>query len=117
MTITPAVIIGPSAVPNAAAALYTSPANTITVVARAAVTNVSAAGAQLTLWVVRSGGSRSNGNIVVGAAAAGQTISTGPAEPTVVNALVSLVLAAGDAIHGLSDTADALNIVASGWTQ
>lgn len=117
MTITPAAVIGPAAVPNAAAAIYTSPTNTTTVITRAVLTNVSAAGAKVTLWVVRDGDSRANSNIVMGATASGQTISAGPSDPTIVNALAGLVLAAGDAIHGLSDTADALNLIASGWTQ
>jgi hypothetical protein len=117
MTIAPAVLFGPVQVPNAAGALYTAPANTIAVITRAVATNVTAGGVTLTLWVVRSGGARADANIVVGAAAAGQTLSAGPAEPLVLNPLAGLVLRAGDALHGLSDTATAVNIVASGWTQ
>lgn len=117
MAITPVALFGPVQVANAAAALYTVPASTKAVITRSSITNVTAGAATLTLWVVRSGGARANANIVYGAAAAGQAIAAGPAEPTILNALAGLVLNAGDALHGLSDTATALNIVASGWTQ
>src|SRR5205814_1860835 len=100
-----------------AAALYTSPANTTTVISRGVVVNVTNAGAQLTLWLVRAGGSRADGNIIFGAAANGQAMSAGPVEPTVINGLAALCLAPGDAIHGKSDVASALNIWASGWVQ
>ncbi len=117
MTITPAAIFGPSVVAASAAAIYTVPASTTVTITRAVVTNVSAGGANLTLWLVRSGGARANGNILVGASAAGQTLSAGPSEPYVVNALAGMVLKAGDAIHALTSVASALNMVASGWTQ
>ncbi len=103
--------------PNAAGILYTVPANITAVVTRAVVTNVTNGAATLTLWLVRSGGSRSNSDILVGASAAGQSISLGPSEPYIVQAMAGLVLNTGDAIHGLSDTLNALNIVASGWQQ
>src|SRR5205814_1110063 len=101
----------------AAAAIYTSPANTTTVITRAGFTNVGAAGVQLTLWVVRALGARADGNIIVGASAAGQAISAGPSEPYVPAALAGLTLAPGDALHAKSDTAAVLNTVGSGWTQ
>lgn len=109
--------IGPSVVGTVAAALYTSAANTTTLITRASVVNITAAGATLKLWVVRSGGSNTNSNIVFGASAAGETISAGPSDPVILAALAGLVLGAGDAIWGISDTASALNFTASGWTQ
>ena len=117
MTITPKALWGETVVSTTAAALYTSPANTTTVISRAAFTNVGAAGAQLTLWVVRSGGSRLDGNIIVGASAGGQVLSSGASEPYVPAALAGLVLAPGDALHAKSDTASVINSVGSGWTQ
>ncbi len=116
MTISP-LALGPFIVGNAAAALFTVPANATYTLTRAVVTNVTAGGVALTLWLVRSGGSRSNADILVGASAAGQTLSAGPAEPYVVNAMAGLVLKTGDAIHGLADTLNALNLTVSGWTQ
>lgn len=113
----PAAVVGPVQVANAAAALYTAPANTTVVITRAVVTNESAGAATLTLWLVRSGGARANSNILVGAATAGQSIAGGPAEPYVVQSLAGMVLGPGDSIHALSDTNDVLNFVASGWTQ
>lgn len=116
-TITPKTI-GPAVVANgAAAALYTSGTNVTTVITRASVVNVTAAGAQLTLWVVRSGGATANNNILRGASAAGEVVSAGPSDPVVINELAGMVLASGDAIWGLSDTANALNFTASGWTE
>ena len=117
MTITPAGLIGPVQIANAAAAVYTAPVNTTVVFTRAVVTNVTAGAATLKLWLVRSGGARADANIIFGAAAAGQAIAAGPVEPTVLAVMAGLVLRPGDAVHGLSDTATALNIVASGWTQ
>ena len=116
MTTKPAVLWGPVQIANAAAAIYTAPALTTVVITRAVITNESAAGATVTLWLVRSGGSRTNGNILVGAAAAGQSQAAGPVEPYVVAALAGMVLAPGDAIHAVSDTNNVLNFVGSGWT-
>jgi hypothetical protein len=117
MTITPKSLFGESTVSTAAAAVYTVPANTTVVISRMVATNVAAAGAQLTLWIVRSGGARADTNILVGASAAGQVLSAGASEPYVVNGAAGLVLNAGDAIHAKSDTASAINLVASGWSQ
>jgi hypothetical protein len=117
MTISPSALFGPVQAATSAGAVYTSPANTTSVITRAVATNVTAGAATLKLWIVRSGGARADANIIVGAAAAGQSISAGPVEPTVLNALAGLVLRPGDALHALSDTATAINLVASGWTQ
>ena len=113
----PQAIVGPVQIANAAGAIYTAPANTTVVITRAVITNESAGAATVTIWLVRSGGARANSNILVGAAAAGQSMAGGPAEPYVVNSMAGLVLAPGDAIHTLSDTNNVLNFVASGWTQ
>lgn len=118
MATVPAVVIGPIVVPQAAAAaLYTSPAGTKTVVTRLALINTSAGAATATLWVVRSGGTNVNSNIVLGAAAGGLSLAAGPTDPYIVQDFANLVLAAGDAIWGLSNTLNAINIVASGFQQ
>ena len=117
MAITPKALWGEAVVSTVAAAIYTSPANTKTVISRAVFTNITAAGAQLTVWRVPSGGARANGNIIVGASAAGQTLSAGPSEPYVPAALAGLTLEAGDALHAVSDTASAINTTGSGWQQ
>lgn len=116
MTTRPAALFGPTAIAAAAAAVYTAPANTTVVFTRIVVTNRTATAAQLTLWLVRSGGARANSNILLGATAGGQAIGAGPSEPYVVTPGAGLVLAPGDAIHAESDTSGALNIVGSGWT-
>src|SRR5260370_26579837 len=100
MTITPKALWGEAQVSTVAAVLYASPANTTTVISRAVFTNITAAGAQLTLWVVRSGGARADGNIIVGASAAGQVISAGASEPYIPAPCAGLRLGPGDALHG-----------------
>lgn len=117
MTIVPAVLFGPTQIGSSAAALYTSPANTTTTVNRVVVTNITGGAVTVTFWIVRSGGSTQNSNIVIGATSGGQSIGAGPAEPYVANALASLVLAPGDAIWAEASTATSLNAVGSGWTQ
>lgn len=112
----PIRLFGPAAVSTSAAALYTAPANQTIVITRAAVVNVSTAAATLKLWLVPSGGSRANDNIVYGAISAGETVPLGPADPVIIQDLASAVLNPGDALHGISDTATALNMFASGWT-
>jgi hypothetical protein len=109
--------IGPVVVPNAAGILYTSPVLVKTVLTRASINNVTAGAAALTLWLVRTGGARANSNLIRGASAAGLSVSAGPVSPIILNELAGLVLEPGDAIHGLSDTLNALNFTASGWTQ
>lgn len=117
MTVTPTALWGPTPVPAAAAAIYTAPALTTVTITRGFLTNESGSAATITLWLVRSGGGRTNGNIILGAASAGLAISAGPADPYIVQPLAGLVLAPGDAIHALSGTSDVLNFVGSGWTQ
>lgn len=117
MAITPKSLWGEAIVSTTAAAIYTSPANTTTVISRGVITNIGAAGAQLTLWRVPSGGARADGNIIVGASAAGQTVSAGPSEPYVPSALAGLTLGPGESLHAKSDTANVLNTNGSGWTQ
>lgn len=114
---TPTVLFGPSVVPTSAAAIYTSPPLTVSTVTRIVFTNVSAGPVSLTVWIVRSGGSRLNGNIVIGATSGGQVLPAGPIDPYVAVPLAALVLAAGDALHAVSNTGAALNAVGSGWTQ
>ena len=117
MAIAPAIIFGPLQVSNVAAALYTSPVGVTTVVNRAVFTNVSAGAVGLTVWVVRSGGTAVNSNILIGAIAGGQSLTAGPSEPYVANSMASLVLAPGDAIWARAASAASINAVASGWTQ
>lgn len=109
--------IGSIVVPNAATVLYASPTGVTTVITRAFVNNVSAGAVDLTLWLVRSGGARADSNLIHGASVAGIPVSAGPSGPLLLNELAGLVLAPGDALHGLASAATSLNFVASGWTQ
>lgn len=115
--ITPLAIAGPVQLPSSAAALYTVPALTTVTVTRGFLLNESASVATATLWLVRSGDSHVDSNIILGAAAAGLNVSAGPADPYVVASLAGLVLEAGDAIWGESGTANVINFVMSGWKQ
>lgn len=117
MTISPSALWGPVQIPNAATAIYTAPALTTVTVTRAFITNESASAATVTLWLVRSGGGRTNADIILGAAAAGESMAAGPSEPYIIEVMAGLVLSAGDAIHAVSGTNDVLNFVGSGWTQ
>lgn len=117
MTIAPADLFGPSVVGTTPAALYTVPASTTVTVNRIVFNNVSGSAVGLTVWVVRSGGSVLAGNLMIGSNGAGLSISAGPSEPYVANALASLVLNAGDAIWAQASVATALNGLGSGWTQ
>lgn len=116
MTTKPLTLWGPVQISNSAGVIYTAPANTTVVITRAVITNESAGAATVTIWLVRAAGSRTNANILVGAAAAGQPQAAGPAEPYVVQPMAGMVLAPGDAIHAVSDTNNVLNFVGSGWT-
>jgi hypothetical protein len=111
---TPLVLFGPIAAPASAGAIFTVGDNSIVVISQISATNISAGAATLTLWLVRKGGSRANGNIVFGASAAGQSLAAGPSAPTILSVLSGLVMVAGDALHALSDTASALNLIGSG---
>lgn len=116
-TITPTALFGPAVIGNAAAALYTAPSNSTVTINRVVVTNTSGSAVGLTIWVVRSGGATSNGNIVIGSSAGGQSISAGASEPYIANALASLVLNAGDALWAEASASGALNALGSGWVQ
>ncbi|MGH6740791.1 MAG: hypothetical protein ACREDY_17495, partial [Bradyrhizobium sp.] len=76
---------------------------------------VSAGSVTLTVWVVRNSLTAGDTNIIIGAAAAGFTVTTGQAYIAVE--LANLVLASGDSIHAVSSAATSINCVGSGWTQ
>lgn len=116
MTVSPKTLLETTPVPNAAAAIFTAPALTTCVITRGAIINITAGAVALTLWLVPSGGARANGNIIVGASAAGVNIAAGPTDGQPLAALAGLVLAPGDAIHALASAATSLNLTISGYT-
>lgn len=116
-TITPTSLFGPVAVSSSNVAVFTTPANTLVTVNRVVVTNVTTSAAGLMVWLVRSGGTTSNSNILIGAISGGQSMAAGPSEPYIANSMASLVLNAGDSIVASATTSGALNMVGSGWSQ
>lgn len=116
MAVKPAILLETTPVANAAAAIFTAPAGTTCVITRGFITNITAGAVALTLWLVPSGGSRINGNIIYGASAAGNNIAAGPADGVALAALAGLVLAPGDAIHALAGSSASLNLTISGYT-
>lgn len=116
MTVSPSNLLETTVVANAAAAIFTAPAGTRCIITRGFVTNITAGAVALTLWFVPSGGARANGNIIVGASAAGLNIGAGPTDGIPLASLAGLVLAPGDAIHALASAATSLNLTISGYT-
>lgn len=82
---------------TAAATLYTSPTNTRTIVGQATFTNVSATPQLLTVYIVRSGGTATDSNILVDAK------PLAPSESYQCYELNGQMLNPGDFIQGKAD--------------
>ena len=108
MTVTVKVLYTGGQLTNAAATLFTSPTNTTTVITNATFTNVDSGARLLTVWVVRSGGSASASNIIIGASAAGFSLASGQAY--VSPELAGVVLAAGDFIQAKADANSVITV-------
>lgn len=111
MAITPDALWGPGSLTAAAAAIYTSPAATTTVVKRAVFLNTDTTTRTITVHVVRSGGSATTGNKVINA------FALYPNQAYVAVELTNLVLEAGDAIYALASSASVVNSIGSGFSQ
>lgn len=95
--ITPQTLYTGGQLTNAAATLYTSPTNTKTVVTQATFTNVDSVARLLTVWIVRSGGSSSDTNILI------DVRSLAANESYVATELAGQILGAGDFIQAKAD--------------
>lgn len=93
----------------AAAALYTVPANTITTISAATLTNSTATARTVTMHLVPAGGTPSAANMILSA----RTIS--PGESYNVAQAIGQTIPAGATIQALADVAAAVNLVASGY--
>ncbi len=117
-SVTPTALWGPTAVSSTPAALYVAPVGQLVTINRVTFTNISATNTLLMLYVVRagSGANTASSQILIGAISGGQSMSAGPAEPYVANAMASLVLNGGDQIVASANTTG-LNSIGSGWVQ
>ena len=112
MAIAPDALWGISVLTASAAAIYTAPANTTTIIKRAVFLNTDTVARTITIHVIRSGGGA--------AATANKIINAYPLSPNqayVPPELANLVLETGDAIHALASTASVVNTLGSGFTQ
>lgn len=94
---------------NAAATVYTSPAQVTSIVKKCTLLNTDAAtGYLVTLYIVPSGGTAATANLVLNARA------IGPKQTLDITELVNQILAGGDFISVFADTAAKVNIRISG---
>lgn len=107
MTVTVKNIIPRKQAENAQTAQYTA-ANCKTIIDKFTATNTSAANATLSVNLIASGGSATNGNLVM------KTRAIAPGEAYTCPELVGQVLEDGGVISTLAGTASALTISASG---
>lgn len=94
---------------TAAAVLYTVPANTITTISAATLTNSTGTARTATMHLVPSGGTAGPANMILSA----RTIS--PNEAYNVPQAIGQSIPAGATIQALSDAATALTLVMSGY--
>lgn len=102
-----------TSVASSAAALYTNSSGQNALLQKVTFTNNGAAAVTLTVWWVPNGGSRGNGNMIV------NSVSIAPKGPTndgVYEAFVleGHTLQAGDALHAVAGSANAINAAISG---
>lgn len=92
------------------ATIYTSPANTVSIIKQMSLTNFGAAAVTVTIHLVPSGGSAATSNVLCN----GVVISAG-GQAIVIYGAINHVLQAGDAVVAKSDTATSVNIIVSGF--
>lgn len=111
MTVSIREIIEGQQIPNANTTLYTSPASVWTRIESVSVANPTGSPATYSLWLVASGGSAGNTNVLTSAQSvlAGQTIDD--------QHMIGKVLNPGDFIVGYASAGTTLTIHASGIQQ
>jgi hypothetical protein len=110
MTIQPAVLLASTGLPASEAAIYTVPANGISVIKRAVFTNIDTVTRTLTVYRVANGGSAGTSNTLISA------YRISPGQAYVSPELGNMVLNAGDSIHAFADSANKVNATMSGFT-
>ena len=108
MALTPIMMSGTGRITNAAATYYTTPANSIVYVTRGVITNTDTATRLVTIYVVRSGGSTTDAELLVDARPVGASKSLPVPE------LAGLVLEDGDLIRAFADATNVVNFTLSG---
>jgi len=102
MTISPKVLYPGGQLTASAATLFTSPANTTTIISSAVFTNVDSVARLLTVYVVRSGGTAGAANTLISA----RSLAAGEAYPS--PELAGVILGPGDFIQAKADAATAI---------
>ena len=92
-----------------AAVYYTAPANSLTTISAASVTNTTATPQTVTVYLVPAAGAPGVGNVVC----SGRVVA--PGETFNIGGAIGQTLAAGGTLQALSDAATALTLVASGY--
>ncbi len=110
MTITPAALQPGVSLTNAAASIYTTPANGQAVIRRAVFTNHDSSPHVITVHRVPSGGSVLTANMLIDAR------RLTPGESYVSPELANMVLDAGDSIQAFADANSVVNAFMSGYT-
>lgn len=105
---TPKRLIDGVEIANTSTLMYTAPSNTTVVVKSATVCETTDAAITLDLWIVESGGSAADANLLYNdlAVSAKATVD--------LSSLVNKVLQAGDMIYAQASTASALSLHLSG---
>lgn len=111
MTITAAALWPETQLGSSATTLYTSSLNGIAVIKRAVFTNIDTTTRLLTVYVVPNSGSPALANAIIDAF----PVSAGQAY--VSPELSNLVLTGGVTLQALSDVANKINAIGSGFTQ
>ena len=108
MAVTNKKLVEGSQLTTSAATYYTAPANTTTILKKVTVTNTTAGAVSLTMYLVPSGGSAGNANMITDAKAiaAGATYEVYEAE--------NHVLMTGDFLQALASAGASLTLQASG---
>lgn len=112
MSIQPAVLWGPVQLALTATILGAAVASsTKQIIKRAVFTNMDVSNRTITVYVSRNGGGTTNADCLIN----GQILT--PGQAYVSPELAQMVLGPGDAIYALSDAANKVNAVASGFQQ
>lgn len=102
MSVTPMVLYGGGQLAGAAAALFTCPVNTRSIVSAATFTNTDTVARLLTVYVVRSGGVAAAANVLI------DGLSIAPGQSYVSPELQGQTLGSGDSIQALADGASTI---------
>lgn len=115
MTVRAVAIARNLQLPNAVAAQFTSPPNTVTVIKRAVFTNTSAGARTVTAHIVPSGGAVANSTMIIN----GQSLAIPPGAGSsyVSPELAGVVLNPGDMLQCFADAATSVTLNSNGIQQ